>query len=123
MRRDFFRHHLRYRGGDGSSPRPTRDAKRYGDEPSPPLFLNRAFLGCGAVLLPCVLAGCSRAPSFDIVGSFFPAWLICLLVGILLASLAHWLLTRLKITLALPILVYPCLAALFTFLLWLIFFR
>ena len=117
---DFFRHRLRYRGGDGSSPHPTRDAKRYGDEP--PLFLNRAFLGCGAVLLPCVLSGCTRAPTFDIVGSFFPAWLVCLIAGIFLASFAHWLLSRLKITLLVPILVYPSLAALFTFLLWLAFF-
>ena len=119
---DFFRHHLRYRGGDGSSPHPTRDAKRFGDGPSPPLFLNRAFLGCGAVLLPCVLAGCTRAPSFDIVGSFFPAWLLCLILGILLVTFARWLLLRLKVALVLPILVYPSLAALFTFLLWLIFF-
>jgi len=84
-----------------------------------PKFCVLSVISCSTGLL----SGCNRAPSFDIVGSFFPAWLICLLVGILLASLAHWLLTRLKIALALPILVYPCLAALFTFLLWLIFFR
>ena len=69
-----------------------------------------------------LLSGCSRAPTFDIVGSFFPAWLVCLIVGSFLASLSHWLLSRLKITLLVPILVYPSLAALFTFMLWLIFF-
>jgi len=69
-----------------------------------------------------LLSGCSRAPTFDIVGSFFPAWLVCLIVGIFLASLSHWLLSRLKIVLLVPILVYPSLAALFTFMLWLIFF-
>ena len=69
-----------------------------------------------------VLAGCSRAPTFDIVGSLFPAWLVCLVLGILLATFARWLLLRLKVSLALPILVYPSLAALFTFVLWLVFF-
>ena len=69
-----------------------------------------------------LLTGCSRATTFDIVGSFFPAWLVCLFLGILLAVFARWLLVRLKIAIVLPILVYPSLAALCTFLLWLIFF-
>ena len=72
--------------------------------------------------LPWLVSGCSRAPSFDIVGSFFPAWLICLVIGILLAALARWLLLRQQIAVVWPILVYPSLAALFTFLFWLIFF-
>ena len=67
-------------------------------------------------LLPWLLSGYSRAPSFDIVGSFFPAWLICLVIGILLATLARWLLLRQQIVVAWPILVYPSLMALFTFL-------
>jgi len=74
------------------------------------------------ILLPCLVTGCSRAPTFDIVGSFFPAWLVCLFLGILLAVFARWLLLRLKVAIVLPILVYPSLAALCTFLLWLIFF-
>jgi hypothetical protein len=68
------------------------------------------------------LASCSRAPSFDILGSYFPAWLICLALGVLLTFLARWLLLRLRIPLALPVLAYPSLTALFTFALWLIFF-
>ena len=76
----------------------------------------------GVALLPCLLSGCSRSPSFDIVGSFFPAWLVCLFLGILLAVFTHWLLLRQKIAIVFPILVYPSLAALFTFLLWLVFF-
>ncbi len=80
--------------------------------------LPRLLISCSIGLLP----GCSRAPTFDIVGSFFPAWLVCFILGILLSIFARWLLLRLKITLVLPILAYPSLAALFTFLLWLIFF-
>jgi hypothetical protein len=77
------------------------------------------------LLLACVLllASCSRAPSFDIVGSFFPAWLICLILAIVLTVVARWLLLRLHIELALPVLAYPSLTALFTFLLWLVFFH
>ena len=82
--------------------------------PAPPRLLISCSIG--------LLSGCSRAPTFDIVGSFFPAWLVCLIAGIFLASFAHWLLSRRKITLLVPILVYPSLAALFTFLLWLAFF-
>lgn len=62
------------------------------------------------------------APSFDILGSYFPAWLVCLTLAILLAALTRWLLLRLQIQLMPPILVYPSLTALFTFALWLIFF-
>jgi len=76
----------------------------------------------GVALLPWLVSSCSRAPSFDIMGSLFPAWLVCLGLGILLAVLARWLLLRLKIAVFLPIVAYPSLAALFTLLLWLIFF-
>ena len=76
----------------------------------------------GLVLALIFLASCSRAPSFDIVGSFFPAWLVCLTVAILLTAFAGWLLRRLQIPLALPTLTYPSLTALFTFALWLVFF-
>jgi hypothetical protein len=76
----------------------------------------------GIALLPCLLSGCSRSPTFDIVGSFFPAWLVCLFLGILLAVITHWLFLRLKIAVVFPVLVYPSLAAFFTFLLWLLFF-
>jgi fructose-specific phosphotransferase system IIC component len=76
----------------------------------------------GLVVAP-LLASCSRAPSFDILGSYFPAWLICLTVAILLTFLARWLLLRQKIAVVLPILVYPSLTALITFALWLVFFR
>ena len=65
----------------------------------------------------------TRAPSFDILGSFFPAWLVCLALALLLTAAARWLFARLHINLALPVLTYPSLTALFTCALWLIFFR
>lgn len=70
-----------------------------------------------------ILAGCSRAPSFDVLGSFFPAWLFCLILGLLLTLVTRQLLLRAHVVLAVPILTYPSLTALFTFALWLAFFR
>jgi YtcA family len=80
-----------------------------------------------ARLLPLLLvapslSSCSRAPSVDVLGSFFPAWLLCFVVAIVVAALVQLALLRLRVKVALPLLAYPSLAALFTFLLWLIFF-
>jgi YtcA family len=74
------------------------------------------------LLVASLLSGCSRAPSIEILGSFFPAWLVCFIVAIVLTALARLALLRLRVKAALPLLVYPSLAALFTFLLWLLFF-
>jgi len=74
------------------------------------------------LLVTPLLASCSRAPSVDILGSFFPAWLLCFIVAILLTSFVRLALLRLRMKIALPILVYSSLAAFFTFSLWLIFF-
>jgi YtcA family len=80
-----------------------------------------------ARLLPLMLAApllssCSRAPSVEVLGSFFPAWLVCFTVAIVLTALVRLTLLRLQVKAALPMLVYPSLAALFTFVLWLLFF-
>jgi hypothetical protein len=72
-----------------------------------------------------VLTGCHRAPAFNVLGSYFPAWLFCLLVGVLLTMAARVVLQRRNLGQALnpPLLMYSCLTAFFTFVLWLIFFR
>ena len=71
-----------------------------------------------------LLAGCSRAPSFNILGSYFPAWIFCGIVGILLTVVARiWFVhAKLEQDFSPLILVYPCLTAFFTFTLWLLFF-
>ena len=81
--------------------------------------LSRSGLLVGAMLS----TGCSRAPSFDIFGSFFPAWLLCLVLGLLFTIAARWLFLCARIVIALPVLTYPSLTALFTFVLWLAWFR
>ena len=77
----------------------------------------------GLVVSSLSLAGCQRAPSFDVLGSFFPAWLVCLGVAMVFTVFARWMCLRLRIPLAPPILIYPSLTALFTFVLWFICFR
>jgi len=84
---------------------------------------HRAFLRSGLLLASLLLTGCARAPSFDILGSFFPAWLVCFAVAIVLTALTQWVLQRFGVRLAFPVLAYASLAALYTFALWLIFVR
>jgi hypothetical protein len=87
------------------------------------LLLDSRFVRLPPLLLVApLLSSCSRAPSVEVLGSFFPAWLVCFLVAIVLTALARLALLRLRVKAALPLLVYPSLAALFTFLLWLLFF-
>ncbi len=79
---------------------------------------------CGVFVpnLLLLLTGCGRAPSFDILGSFFPAWLVCLVVSIVLTVVSRALLSR-SVEIVWPVLVYPSLTAVFTFALWIVLFR
>ena len=72
------------------------------------------------VLLP----GCRLAPSVNILGSFFPAWLICIVVGHVLTVLTLHLFVALGVASDLrPAgLVYPCLGGLWMFATWLVLF-
>jgi hypothetical protein len=73
----------------------------------------------------CSLTGCARAPSVDIIGSYFPVWMICLTAAVILAFVFRKVLVRFKLEPHLgPVaLFYPCLVVLFSCLLWLTFFR
>jgi hypothetical protein len=72
-----------------------------------------------------LLTSCSRAPSVDVIGSFFPVWMLCLTIAIVLASGLRFLLLRLRLESEVgPLaLFYPSAVILFSCLLWLIFFR
>jgi hypothetical protein len=86
--------------------------------------VSRRVVPAATVVGISLVAGCNRAPSISILGSFFPAWLFCLVLGILLTSLVHLGLqhTRLAGALEPPVLVYPSLIAVFTMSLWLLFY-
>ena len=71
-----------------------------------------------------LLAGCRQSPTFNILGSFFPAWLICMFAGIILTAASNRLLVRFNLDreIAWSIVVYPCMALFFACALWLILF-
>ena len=75
-------------------------------------------------LLSTALAGCERSPTFNILGAFFPSWLICLFAGIILAAISNRIFVRFSLDKEIlwPVLVYPCIALFFACALWLIFF-
>jgi H+/Cl- antiporter ClcA len=69
-------------------------------------------------------AGCSGPPTFNILGSYFPSWLVCLGLSIGLTFVAHVFITTKKFAdqlWPLPI-VYPALVCFFSCTLWLTFF-
>jgi hypothetical protein len=80
------------------------------------------FLRCTPAFAPLLLAGCEQAPAVDLLGSFFPAWLVCFAAAVLLTVLGRLALIRLHMKVDLPILGYLSLTAFLTFALWLIFF-
>jgi hypothetical protein len=86
--------------------------------------MNRAAAIAASCAPMLLAAGCSRAPTFNILGSFFPSWILCGVLGILLTVAARLFFVRIKLEPELSplILVYPCLTAFFTFTLWLVFF-
>ena len=79
----------------------------------------------GVTVACLVCTGCSRAPSISIIGSFFPVWMVSLVAGVVLAFAVRFLLLRygLESEVGPVALFYPSVVALFTSLLWLIFFR
>lgn len=86
--------------------------------------MNATYKSIRAMVVPSLLlmTGCGRAPAFDILGSFFPAWLICLVAAILMTVASRALLAR-YVEIAWPVLVYPSLTAIYTFAVWLALFR
>lgn len=87
-------------------------------------FLLRSIASFSAFGCLLALIGCQYAPNISILGSFFPAWLVCIVIGIVLASASRWLLVQMKLAshIKWTIVVYPCLALFFACTLWLIFF-
>jgi YtcA family len=79
-----------------------------------------------ALLLACPLIGCSRseAPSFEIVGAYFPAWMLCALFGIIAAAGARAAFVAGGLSNVLPYQLFVCtsIGLIFAFSLWLIQF-
>ena len=69
-------------------------------------------------------AGCSRAPSMEFVGTFFPAWMFCIIAALVITGLIRSALVRWELERKLgPLVVfYPSLVVAVSCLLWLILF-
>ena len=78
------------------------------------------------LMLPALVltVGCARNPNVEIVGSYFPGWMVSLALGVALTALVHLLLRRngLLHSVGHPAIIHPALVVLFTCLLWLCFF-
>jgi uncharacterized membrane protein len=72
-----------------------------------------------------LLTGCRGAPSINLLGSFFPAWMLCMALGVAGAFAVRGVCVRTGIEPHLQprLLVYSCLWGLLTLLSWLLFFR
>jgi hypothetical protein len=77
----------------------------------------------GVVTATAVATGC--APVLNIEGSFFPAWMVCLVLGLVLTVAVRQLLVvaRLEPHLGPPLLVWPALGLFMTMLTWLVLYR
>ncbi len=95
------------------------------DPATPPAAGVAARHGRSVAIAAAGLGAAGCAPVLDIAGSFFPAWMLCLVVGALLAALSRLVLYRIGVEPYLgPLpLVYGCLGALLTMITWLLFFR
>jgi hypothetical protein len=61
----------------------------------------------------------------DILGSYFPAWMICIITGLALTLVARWIVQVLKLKpyLGPAPLIYSCLMIIFTFATWILFYQ
>jgi hypothetical protein len=90
----------------------------------------RVVAGGGVLLLFFLLFIASRFVSYhsltvDVFGSYFPAWMVCILSGITLTLIAHWIvqLCHLKPYLGPAPLIYSSLMIIFTFVTWILFYQ
>jgi hypothetical protein len=76
----------------------------------------------GTAVFVLLLSGCSSAPSRSILGSYFPSWMICVLVAIGLTIVVRVVLAKVGVEdeLPAPVVVYLAFTLAFTFALWLL---
>jgi hypothetical protein len=74
--------------------------------------------------LACLLSACSEAPAQDILGSFFPAWMLCSVVGVAATAVLRLGLGAAGLVgfIPLPALTFIIVAVAMTLLVWLICF-
>lgn len=87
------------------------------------------LVAVGFVLLvlcfAAVRASSHHSLTIDILGSYFPAWMICIISGLTLTLVAHWIVQvcQLKPYLGPAPLIYSSLMIIFTFTTWILFYQ
>ena len=71
------------------------------------------------------LGGCERAPSINLLGAYFPSWMLCVGIGIALTLVARWGLVAagLDASLGPRGVVYPAFALALSLVAWLMLFH
>jgi YtcA family len=89
------------------------------------LIIVAAIVAILLVVLLAVRLFSHHSPTVDILGSYFPAWMICIVSGVTLTLIAHWIVQvgRLKPYLGPAPLIYSCLMLIFTFATWILFYQ
>ena len=66
-----------------------------------------------------------RSPTIDILGSYFPAWMICIVTGLTLTLVSRWIVRayHLESYVSPAPLIYTCLTIIYTFVTWIIFYQ
>ena len=84
----------------------------------------RAPLALWRVAIALPVAACSYAPTMDLLGSYFPAWMLCAAVGIVGSVIIRQILAVAGINdyVIAPLLTYAALAVFATLLAWLLWF-
>jgi hypothetical protein len=115
---------------DDASSRPARgQVRRHAVRPARPIPWGRLMRGPSVILSSfgvLGLGGCDAgAPSLTLVGSYFPAWILCALIGLAvgLAARIGLAATRLGETAAYPLVVCIALGVIGGTAAWLVFYR
>lgn len=103
--------------GSTNPPRVRRDRSRT-------VVLVGLLLVIGALIF-VVRPVSHRSPTIDILGSYFPAWMICIVSGLTLTLVSRWVIRAYHLeSYASPApLIYTCLTIIYTFLTWIIFYQ
>jgi hypothetical protein len=98
-------------------------APRHGGLLSMMGIARTAFRRVHVIAASVPLCGCERVPSINVLGAYFPSWMLCFLVGVALTLVVRLVLVAAGLEPWIgPGLVYPALALAIT-LAWVTFFR
>jgi hypothetical protein len=89
------------------------------------IFTIAAGLGLFLIAFFAVRILNYHSPTVDVLGSYFPAWMVCIISGLTLTLVAHWIVQvcHLKPYLGPVSLIYSSLMIIFTFATWILFYQ